>query len=71
MAPSSPDLNPCDYYLWGRLEQMVNNRSYDSISALKRALTRAWAELNQDEVSRACNSFVGRVKGLLKSLKLH
>ena len=46
---------------------MVNNRSYDSIPALKRALTRAWAELNQDEVSRACNSFVGRVRATIKA----
>ncbi|KAI6650137.1 MhmaT1 transposase [Oopsacas minuta] len=39
--PSSPDLNPCDYYLWERLEAIVNNRSYNDIPSLKRALKRA------------------------------
>ena len=33
--PSSPDINACDFYLWGRLEAIVNCRSYDSIVSLK------------------------------------
>ncbi|KAI6655436.1 hypothetical protein LOD99_2271 [Oopsacas minuta] len=45
--PSSPDLNPSDYYLWGRLEAIVNNRSYNDIPSLKRALKRAWKDLDQ------------------------
>ena len=39
--PSTPDLNPCGFYLRGRLEQKVNNRLYNSIQALMRALTHA------------------------------
>ena len=54
-SPSSPDLNPCDYYSWGRLEAIVNNHSY-------RALKMAWAELDQGEVARACNLFTIRVR---------
>ena len=64
---SSPDLNPCDYYLWGRLETLVNNRSYNSIPALKRALKKAWCELDQDEVARACKLFPSRLKVCLKA----
>ena len=33
--PSIPDLNPCDCYLRVKLEKVVNNWAYDSISALK------------------------------------
>ena len=29
--PSSPDINQCDYYLWGRLEAIVNNHSYSDV----------------------------------------
>ena len=53
--PSSSDLNPCDYYIWGMLEIKVNNRAYDTVSSLMRALKRAWDDLDQDEVARACN----------------
>ena len=65
--PSSPDLNPCDYYLWGRMEQKVNNRAHDTIESLKRALIRAWGELDQNEVTRACNSFEDRVRATIKA----
>ena len=64
---SSPDLNPCDYYLWGRLKAIVNNKSYDNILALKLALVKAWSELDQGEVARACNLFPDRVRHCLKA----
>ncbi|KAI6656111.1 hypothetical protein LOD99_1444 [Oopsacas minuta] len=65
--PVSSDLNPCDYYLWGRLEELVNNRAYDNISALKRALSKVWSELDKDEVAWACNLFPDRVRSCLKA----
>ena len=65
--PSSPDLNPCDYYLWGRLEAIVNNRAYNDIPSLKRALKRAWEDLDQEEIARACNIFQNRVRCCLKA----
>ena len=65
--PASPDLNPCDYYLWGRLEELVNNRAYDNIPALKRTLSKVWSELDQDEVARACSLFPDRVRSCLKA----
>ena len=64
--PSSPDLNPCDYYLWGRMEAVVNNRAYDSVQALQRAIRRAWKDLDQDEVARACRSFPERLRKCIK-----
>jgi hypothetical protein len=49
-----PDLNPCDYFLWGYLEQKVNCKSYDSIKQLKAALVMAWHKLDQNMVKAAC-----------------
>ena len=60
--PSSPDINPCDYYLWGRLEAIVNKHSYSDVQSLKRALKKAWAELDQGEVAHACNLFTIKVR---------
>ena len=50
-----------------RLEALVNNRAYDHIPALKRALAKAWSKLDQNEVDRACNLFPERVRSCLKA----
>ena len=65
--PSSPDLNPCDYYLWGRMEAIVNNHAHKSLQALKRAILRSWNDLDHEEVARACNNFPERLKMCIKA----
>ncbi|QQP32478.1 Uncharacterized protein FKW44_024404 [Caligus rogercresseyi] len=40
--PSSPDLNPCDYYLWGVLEKDTNKRAHNTVDSLKAASSRQW-----------------------------
>ncbi|QQP40066.1 Transposable element tcb1 transposase, partial [Caligus rogercresseyi] len=40
--PSSPDLNHCDYYLWGVLERDTNKRAHNTVDSLKAASSRQW-----------------------------
>ena len=35
--PASPDLNPLDYFVWSKLESMVNATSHKSLEGLKEA----------------------------------
>lgn len=65
--PSRPDLNPCDFYLWRRLEEKVNSKAYDNIPALKQALTKVWGELDQNEVARACKTFQDQLSECLRA----
>jgi len=65
--PYSPDLNPCDYYLWGRLEAIVNTKRYTSIDALKVAITSAWKSLDDNEVALACSSFQSRLMACVRA----
>ena len=58
--PYSPDLNPMDYYVWGRLESLVNYKEHHSLQELKQSLRREWTRLDQDEVCRACMSWPER-----------
>lgn len=51
---ASPDLNPCDFFLWGWLQQLVNNKSYASIVQLRRSIERAWIHLDPEMVESAC-----------------
>ena len=59
--PYSPDLNPMDFYVWGRLEERVNNKEHRSLEELKKFLLREWAQLDQQEVCRACLSWRDRL----------
>jgi hypothetical protein len=38
--PRSPDLTPCDYFLWGFLKQMVYKRRFETLEELKAEITR-------------------------------
>ena len=49
--PCSPDLNPCDYFLWGYLKSRVWTRKIETIAALKDAIVEEIALL--DSVDRA------------------
>ncbi len=60
--PSSPDLNPLDYYVWSVLEEDVNSTSYNTRSALVEAIKRAFERLDKDKLKRACASFRGRLE---------
>lgn len=59
---NSPDLNPCDFFLWGRLERMSNATPHNSISSLKAAITKSCKNLPRNEIARAVCSFRNRVK---------
>lgn len=59
--PYSPDLNPLDYYLWGRMESLVNTKRFDSVESLKVAIRQCWDSLDDSEVSAACAGFKSRL----------
>ena len=50
----SPDLNPCDFYLWGRIYGLLSSNRPSSKDELIHALEDLSKELNASEVSRAC-----------------
>ncbi|EYB95147.1 hypothetical protein Y032_0163g3483 [Ancylostoma ceylanicum] len=66
--PSSPDLNPLDYGIWGILEAKVSTKSYSSVAALKAALMKAWNEISDDVLMSTCDSAMKRLR-LCCSLK--
>ncbi|QQP49911.1 Uncharacterized protein FKW44_010738 [Caligus rogercresseyi] len=56
LAPSSPDLNPCDYYLWGVLERDTKKRAHNTVDSLKAAFIQAVANLSREQVAHAVGS---------------
>lgn len=62
--PSSPDLNPLDYCVWGTLEGKVNAKQHRSLDSLKRKLSLEWDKLSMKTVRAAIGAWrkrLGRV----------
>ncbi|QQP42305.1 Transposable element tcb1 transposase, partial [Caligus rogercresseyi] len=62
---SSPDLNPCDYYLWGVLERGTNKRAHNTVDSLKAAIIQAVANLSREQVAHAVGRFRHPVEAVI------
>ncbi len=54
--PSSPDLNPCDYYLWGVLARRINSDRHSNVDSVKKSIAEHCISLPADVVKRAYES---------------
>jgi hypothetical protein len=43
--PDPPYLSPCDFWLFGMLEQKIKDRMFQAIEAIMTAVHRVWNEL--------------------------
>ena len=59
---NSPDLNPCDFWMWGVVEQKSNPTTPANFSDLKKAIRKAVSTTDQDEARRACYAFRRRLE---------
>jgi len=47
-SPNNPNLNPVDYAVWGRLQQMVyQRRQFTAINQLMQTIITEWGKLSQ------------------------
>ena len=57
LPPSSPDLNPLDYFVWSYVGNITNMTSQNSKASLIAAIHRVFAELPPALVEKACSQF--------------
>lgn len=69
--PSSPDLNPLDYAIWGKLEATACRTAHPSTTALKISVEEAWANLSADFVIKSCAAFRRRVQAMVDANGSH
>ena len=60
--PSSPDLNPLDFCVWGVLEERVCRHPHASIESLKESLVAEWNKIPQKIFYKACLSVERRLR---------
>jgi len=54
--PYSPDLNPCDYFLWGFLKDRVFSENVGNISLLKEKIKQVCSEITEEMCERVLNN---------------
>jgi hypothetical protein len=45
----SPDLNPCDFYLWGHMKQLVYTNEIATVEELRRRIFNAADQIRQEQ----------------------
>ena len=63
--PNSPDLNPMDYYVWGKVEAEVNEDPLRNRDCLMQKITQVMGKMDTEEVARACTCFRTRVQKVI------
>ena len=63
--PSSPDLNPMDFCMWGTLEKEACSSPHNNLEDLRASLKRAWEKIPQDALRAACQNFRQRLQRVI------
>ena len=63
----SPDLNPCDYYLWGYLKSKVYNPIPKTLDDLKANIEREVGKIKEETLKKTFLNFQERCKMILTS----
>jgi hypothetical protein len=61
--PHSPDLSPCDLWLFG----MLKDRKFDSHDEIKEAITMAWNDFTFDEVQNVFHNWMNRLSWVIET----
>lgn len=68
--PSSPDLNPMDYSIWGILESRVCTKNY-SVSLLKEKIKTEWRKLKLETIQKCYDNWEKRIQKCIKAKGRH
>ena len=66
-APSSPDLNSLDYFVWSYVENITNMTSHNTKASLIAAIRRVFTELPPALVKKACFQFRIRIEAVIEA----
>ena len=64
-APSSPDLNPLDNFVWSYVENVTNMTSHYTKASLIAAIRRVFAEVLPALAEKACSQFRIRIEAVI------
>ena len=65
--PSSPDLNPLDYFVWSYIKNITNMTSPNTKASLITTIRQVFAELPPALVKKACSQFRIRIEAVIEA----
>jgi hypothetical protein len=65
--PSSPDLNPLDYFVWGYLGTRTNRCAHATKASLITSIKEYFASMDKAMVAKTCVAFRGRVEAVIEA----
>ena len=69
--PRSPDLTPCDFFLWGYVKSQVYTRNYDDINDLKAEIRRSFNEMPVEMLRSTFLNFEKRLEMVVQKNGAH
>jgi hypothetical protein len=69
--PRSPDLNPCDFYLWGMLKGKVYVNNPHTAEELKENIRRVISIIYQEELRQVFRNMLTRCEACLQAQDSH
>ena len=64
-SPYSPDLAPCDFYLFGKLHLAMKGNRYADIETIQRSMTAILKIISTDEIKMSFHSLSDRAKSVV------
>ena len=65
--PNSPDCNPFNFYLWGKVERETNQTSCNTMDDLMKRITMVFKSLAMDQVRTTCSRFRPWLEKIIKA----
>ena len=65
--PYSPDLSPCDYFLFPKLKTKMKAASYADVPAIQAAVTEALKNIPINDIKKSMHALVDRFKRCIES----
>lgn len=69
--PYSPDLNPCDFWLWSFLKDHIYKRNPKNIDELENAINDGVASIDPGMLDRVIDNFAARLQYIISSEGRH
>ena len=67
LAPSSPDLNPLEYFVWSYVENITNMTSHNTKASLIASIRRVFAKLPLALLEKTCSQFRIRIEAVIEA----
>jgi hypothetical protein len=64
--PYSPDLSPCDFWLFGMLKHQIKDRSFRATEEILSAIRDLWNEVTSDQLQSAFFNWMRRLEYVIE-----